>query len=79
MQKTILLLALLITFFPVIAQTLVVNPQNNGFEGGEIQLMNSNSNYNPWHIDNYQGHFRLFHSGTTYFQVTPTGETRVPQ
>ncbi|WP_303318599.1 hypothetical protein Q4Q34_04630 [Flavivirga abyssicola] len=78
MKKLILLFILLITSFSVFAQTLDVDPQNSGVEGGEIRLLNSNSSYNPWHIDNYAGHFRLFHSGTTYFQVTPSGETRVP-
>ncbi len=78
MKTSILFFALLITSISATAQTLNVPPQNSSVEGGEIKLENSNSSYNPWHIDNYAGHYRLFHSGTTYFQVTPTGETRVP-
>ncbi len=74
MKKTILLLILLITSFSVKAQTLVVNPQNNGVEGGEIKLMNSNSSYNPWNIDNYAGNLRFYHGNTTYFTVNPSGD-----
>lgn len=60
------------------AQTLIANPQNGSGEGGELLLMNSNSNYNPWNIDNYMGHLRFFHSGNVLFNITPAGQVTIP-
>ncbi|GAB1856179.1 hypothetical protein MHTCC0001_10140 [Flavobacteriaceae bacterium MHTCC 0001] len=56
------------------AQTLVANPQNSSGEGGQLNLMESNSTFNPWSIDNYFGHLRFFHSGATYFSLSPSGD-----
>ncbi|MEC7264342.1 MAG: hypothetical protein VXW38_11430, partial [Bacteroidota bacterium] len=58
-------------------QTLVANPQDSQYEGGELQLMNSNSNYNKWSIDNYQGSLRFHHDGSVYFIMNPNGNTGI--
>ncbi|WP_299433197.1 hypothetical protein [uncultured Aquimarina sp.] len=55
------------------AQTLVANPQNNDKEGGELLLKNSNSNYKPWHIDNYAGSLRFFRTGQVLFDMNSSG------
>ena len=73
MKRFILLIFLLPFFGETVAQTLVANPQNNQYEGGELRLERSNSNYNVWNIDNYQGLLRFHHSGNTYFTTQPGG------
>ena len=55
-------------------QTLVANPQDSQYEGGELRLMNSNANYNQWNIDNYQGKLRFHHSGSVQFLMNPDGD-----
>ncbi len=70
--KFLLLLCYLISFYSVKSQTLVANPQNSGVEGGELKLMNSNASYNPWHIDNYSGNFRVFQNGNVFLNINPT-------
>ncbi|WP_062057754.1 tail fiber protein [Sediminicola sp. YIK13] len=56
------------------AQAIVANPQNGGGEGGELILMNGNSTYNQWNIDNYYGSLRFFHSGTVFSNFSPSGD-----
>ncbi|MEP5338789.1 MAG: hypothetical protein ABJL44_19105 [Algibacter sp.] len=77
-NSLIIFLLSLFTVFTLNAQTLIAPAQNTDVEGGELKLMNSNSNYNPWYIDNYAGHLRFFESGIVKFQVTPTGDVRIP-
>lgn len=45
-------------------------------EGGEIML-DGPSGFNDWRIDNYQGKFRLHHSGTNQFTVHPNGQVGI--
>ncbi len=60
-----------------VGQAIIANPQDSQNEGGELQLLNSNSNYNKWHIDNYQGNLRFFHDGAVYFTMKPNGNTGI--
>ncbi|WP_025665783.1 tail fiber protein [Aquimarina megaterium] len=77
MKKTILILALTGIHFGMNSQAIIANPQDTGKEGGEVKLMNSNANYNPWHIDNYEGFFRLHHSGAAHLLMSPNGNLGV--
>ena len=45
-------------------------------EGGEIMLDGANG-FNDWRIDNYQGKFRLHHSGTNQFTVHSNGQVGI--
>lgn len=51
---------------------LHVDPQNTTGEGGEIFLSGSGGNQG-WHVDNFNGKFRLFGNGQVPFVVTPQG------
>ena len=76
MKKSILSILLFGAFGQLRAQTLVANPQDNQHEGGELVLERSNSNYNGWHIDNYQGYLRFHHDGSSYFSMDPNGNSK---
>ncbi len=54
---------------------IVANPLNSQYEGGELQLLNSNASYNQWNIDNYAGRLRFHHGGNTFFDMHPSGHT----
>jgi len=73
MKNVILIIFLIGTAIIAEAQVLVVNPQNNTGEGGEILLLKSNSTFNDWRIDNYRGYFRLHHSGKSYLNLNKNG------
>ncbi len=77
MKKIILTIILVYTYFVSGAQTLIVNPQNNIYEGGEIALLPSNSSFNDWRIDNYRGYLRFHHSGRSYFNLSGNGNLSV--
>ncbi len=72
--KTFGLSLLFICFFSAAswAQVLVVNPQAEPNEGGEIQLKRS-GNFNGWRIDNFQGALRFHHDGAEYFRMKANG------
>jgi len=72
--KTFGLILLFICFFSAAswAQVLVVKPHGEPNEGGEIQLMGAGGS-NSWRIDNYQGNFRLHHSGHEYLRMKADG------
>ena len=57
---------------------IVADPLDSQFEGGELQLLNSNANYNQWNIDNYAGRLRFHHGGNTFFDMHPSGHTVFP-
>ncbi len=73
MRTTILMAIFIVLSACTYAQTLIVNPQNNVNEGGEIALLPSNSSFNDWRIDNYAGFLRFHHSGKSYFDLTKNG------
>ncbi|KZS38062.1 hypothetical protein AWE51_18625 [Aquimarina aggregata] len=77
MKNVILIIFLIGTAIIAKAQVLVVNPQNNTGEGGEILLLKSNSTFNDWRIDNYRGVFRLHHSGKSYFNLSKSGDLSI--
>lgn len=51
---------------------IVVRPQNDTWEGGEVVLKGAGG-YNQWALDNFQGALRLHHSGGEHFVVTANG------
>jgi len=61
---------------PATMGRLIVTPQNNTYEGGDIKLQGA-ANYNDWSIDNYIGKFRLFHSGNVHFMAESNGNVGV--
>ncbi len=75
MKKEILALVAMVTLTGVgLGQVIIANPQDSTRgEGGELKLMGSDENYNPWHIDNQIGKLRFHHSGKSYFEVLPNG------
>ncbi len=73
MKKIFFLLIVFGAHYQVDAQVIIANALNSNLEGGEIKLMNSNANYNPWQIDNYAGMFRLHHSGAAPFVMASNG------
>ncbi|WP_422858985.1 hypothetical protein ACOKFD_16875 [Flagellimonas sp. S174] len=77
MKKTLLILILFGVIGNLGAQTLVANPQDNQYEGGELLLERSNSNFNVWSIDNYQGYLRFHHDGSSYFSMDPSGNSKL--
>ncbi|MCB4797236.1 tail fiber protein [Neotamlana laminarinivorans] len=72
-MKKFIILLIMICCKMVFTQTTVIPIQDNNLEGGELLLMNSNSNYNKWRIDNYAGNLRFFHDGKTYFFLNSSG------
>lgn len=79
MNKLIVLYGLMLTSFSAISQAIIANPQDTNNEGGELVLMNSNSIYNKWNIDNYQGNLRFFHDGIVYFNLNSLGDIQVQE
>ena len=51
------------------SNTIFVDPQNSTSEGGEVVLYGAGSN-NDYHIDNFDGGVRFFHSGGVAMEIT---------
>lgn len=73
MRKILFLLFTAVITNYITAQTIIAPPTDTNLEGGQLRLMNSNSNYNLWDIDNYAGNLRFFHSGSVPFNIKPDG------
>jgi len=56
------------------APTLILQPMNSVFEGGEMRLAGS-GNYSTWVFDNFKGTLRFFTSNGTTHTVSADGET----
>ncbi|MDW3193126.1 MAG: hypothetical protein R8G66_12210 [Cytophagales bacterium] len=54
----------------------LISEASTASEGGEIYLEGP-SGYNDWHVDNYQGSYRLHHSGAEYFRVSTDGKVGI--
>jgi len=55
---------------------VVLQPQDSGYEGGELDLMGSGS-YQGWALDNYAGRVRFHSGGNEYFAIHSDGHTSI--
>ncbi len=56
--------------------TIIIRPQDNTYEGGELVFLGADTN-SEWHIDNLGSNLRFHHGGEEYVRITPDGKVGI--